>query len=73
MASPKHRLFLPILFAVLFILPLASLYFHGKEIHRGSMFAQGLTAVAAPGQRSVAAVIDGVTSVWRGYVYLGEG
>jgi rod shape-determining protein MreC len=72
MASPKHRLFLPILFAVLFILPLASLYFHGKEIHRGSMFAQGLTAIAAPGQRAVAAVIDGVTSVWRGYVYLVE-
>lgn len=72
MASSKHRLFLPILFAVLFILPLASLYFHGKEIHRDSMFAQALTLVAAPGQQSVAAVIDGVTSVWRGYVYLIE-
>ncbi|MFH1533207.1 MAG: rod shape-determining protein MreC [Pseudomonadota bacterium] len=72
MASPKHRLFLPILFAVLFTIPLASLYFHGKEIHRGSMFAQGLTMLAAPGQQVVATTIDGVTSVWRGYVYLVE-
>ncbi len=72
MAASKHRLFLPILFAILFVIPLASLYFHGKEIHRGSMFAQGLTLLAAPGQQIVAGTIDGVTSVWRGYVYLVE-
>ena len=70
MAASKHRLFLPVLFAVLFVIPLASLYFHGKEIHRGSMFAQGLTDLAVPGQGVVAAVIDGVTSTWYGYVYL---
>ena len=72
MAASKHRFFLPILFAVLFILPFASLYFHGKEIHRGSMFAQGLTSLAAPGQWVVAATIDGVTSTWRAYLYLVE-
>jgi len=72
MVASKHRLFLPILFAVLFIIPMASLYFHGREVHRASMFAQGLTDLAGPGQRVVSGAIDVVTSAWRGYVYLVE-
>ncbi|MBM4371808.1 MAG: rod shape-determining protein MreC [Deltaproteobacteria bacterium] len=72
MAAQKHRFVLPIVFAVLFILPLGSLYFHGKEIHRHSLAAQALSGLAAPGQALVSRAIDGLLSVWYGYIYLVE-
>jgi rod shape-determining protein MreC len=70
MAATRKRLHLPILFAVLFVLPLASLFFHGRDASRRTLGANLLSGFAAPGQYVVAAVIDGVASTWYSYVYL---
>ncbi len=72
MSKSNNRLFLPISIAIMLIIPMPLLYYHGRVANRHSQMAMKLVALSAPGQTIVSDVIGTAASLWNSYVYLVE-
>jgi rod shape-determining protein MreC len=53
-------------------LPIASMYFHGKDRKETSVFERGLLTVTAPAQQATHDAIEGARGLLHGYVLLTE-
>ncbi|NUN15825.1 MAG: rod shape-determining protein MreC [Myxococcales bacterium] len=55
---------------VVLILPLFSMYFHGKVRDNSTVFERTLVALTAPAQRVAALIVGGIQDVWTEYINL---
>jgi rod shape-determining protein MreC len=70
MKAHQQRLRLVVLCLILLLLPLLSMYHHGKSDRSQSLAESFLLRLTAPGQDAMNQVLVGVVAAWHRYVYL---
>ena len=72
MRQRHTRLKVAVACLLLLVVPLFSMYFHGRQDRSQTLLETVLVEVTAPGQRTMSAFFANVVAVWKRYFYLVE-
>jgi len=70
MKQRHDRFKVAILCLFLLVLPLISMYFHGREDRSQTLMETALISMTAPGQNTMNGLFSSIVTVWTRYVYL---